>query len=402
MRLYRIDRESLALDEYWALYLATGRGNQLFEIPHGKIIESSPQVGFAGAPGWWHIWGGLGGVTHPPLYYVALRWCADLFSPNDLSTRLMSTCFGMGAVVVFFDVMRRSAGPRTALIAAGLMIFSTAQIDHSQLVRPYTMLLFFGLVLCDAIIAIDRAGLSIVRLAVLGIATAAMMLTHYFAVAAILAAGIYILIRLRGPARTKAIAAIGAGLLVALMVWGPVFWKTRHVFSIYTDYADTNIGPALIGYSILRLPTQLCLDTFDDGHWLPVILLAIFVYLSPLFRLKKSPEMLLWWLWMAAIIGLVAVTDIARHSDLIIMLRYVFLASPAIYAVVATSLPGRLNDVVAWVVLLCTAVYGVSRVQAGPKTVEDWRTMAHLINRVTEPKDVVAIIGYYKNEPAFD
>ncbi len=47
MRWYRIGRESLSLDEYWALYLATGRGSEIFEIPYGVIVDSPPKVGFA-------------------------------------------------------------------------------------------------------------------------------------------------------------------------------------------------------------------------------------------------------------------------------------------------------------------------------------------------------------------
>ena len=75
---------------------------------------------------------------------------------------------------------------------------------------------------------------------------------------------------------------------------------------------------------------------------------------------------------------------------------------PAIYVVIATSLPGRLGFVIAWVMLLSTMIYGVSRVQAGPEPTEDWKMVSHLIDRAVRPNDVVAIIGYYKDEPAFD
>ena len=47
MRWYRIGRESLSLDEYWALYLASGRGSEIFEIPYGVIVNSPPKIGFA-------------------------------------------------------------------------------------------------------------------------------------------------------------------------------------------------------------------------------------------------------------------------------------------------------------------------------------------------------------------
>jgi 4-amino-4-deoxy-L-arabinose transferase-like glycosyltransferase len=187
MRYYRVSRESLSFDEYWALYLSTARGSQLFEIPHGVIVEAPPQVDFQGAPAWWHIWSRLGTVTHPPLYYISLRWCVDLFGSSDRSIRMMSVLLGLAAVIVLFDAVRRSAGPWAALIAAALMIFSTAQIDIGQMTRPYTMLVFFGVVLCDALIAVDRSGISKLKLTIIAVATAAMALTHYFSAGAILA-----------------------------------------------------------------------------------------------------------------------------------------------------------------------------------------------------------------------
>ena len=60
----------------------------------------------------------------------------------------------------------------------------------------------------------------------------------------------------------------------------------------------------------------------------------------------------------------------------------------------ARLLPGRW-----WRVRLCTDWRDV---QVGPDPVEDWRTMAHLIDQTAGPRDVVALVGFYKTEPAFD
>lgn len=403
MRWYRIDRESLSLDEYWALYLASGRGGEVFEIPYGMIVDSPPKIGFAGAPPWRHIWTGLTSTTHPPLYHLTLRGWVDLFGERDRAIRAMSCFFGIGAAVVLFDAVRRVAGAWRGLAAAGIMIFSQAQIDFSQTARPYTMMVFLGAALCDALIAIQRKGPSAGKLAVIAGATGALMLTHYFSAGAIVGAGIYAFAILRGRSRKAVLVAMAAGLFVAAAMWGPVFWKTRHLYDAYQEFwtdADSGIGQS--ARAIATIPIRLLLDPSDPWQWFAAVPLAALVYVVPLFRLRKQPDVLLWWLWTAGTIGVVTIVDIVHHSTMVGVLRYVFLASPAVYAILATAVPGRLGGVVAGVMLMCAVVYGLARVQAGPEPVEDWRTMAHLIDRSAAPRDVVALVGFYKTEPSFD
>jgi hypothetical protein len=403
MRTYRIGKESLSLDEYWALYLATGRGSELYQIPYGVIVESPPQIGFTAAPAWWHIWTGLSSTTHPPLYHVALRWWIDLFGQGDEQLRALSALFGLASAAVLFDAVRRTNGSWPGLMAASLMIFATAQIDFSQTARPYTMLTFFGAVLCDALIAIERRGPSAIKLAAIGCATGALALTHYFATGAIVGAGIYTLISLRGRSRKAAIFAMGAGLLIAAVAWGPVFWKTRHLYDAYQDFwKDPGAGIELSGLAIAQIPIRLLLDPSADWEWLTALPLAALVYFVPVFRFQKQPHLLLWWLWILGTVGVVAAVDMVHYSTMVAVLRYVFLASPAVYAILATILRGRLGAAAAGVILLCTAVYGLARLQVGPQQAEDWKTMARLIDRTVGPRDLVVLDGFYNTEPAFD
>jgi hypothetical protein len=403
MRWYRIDKESLSLDEYWALYLATGRGSELFQIPYNVIVQSPPKVGFAGAPPWWHIWTGLSSTTHPPLYHVILRCWVDWFGQNDLPIRALSLLFGIGAVALLFDAVRRIGGPWRALAAAGIMAFAQTQIDFSQTARPYTMMIFFGALLCDALISLQQNGPSTWKWTLITAATASLSLTHYFSVGAILGASIYALAILRGPSRKSAITAIAAGILFAAIIWGPVFWKTRHLYDAYQEFwSDPNRGIIQSAREIAMIPIRLLLDPWAESRWLAALPLAILVYVVPLFRFRKYPHLLLWWLWIVGTIGVVVAVDVIHHSTMVGVLRYVFLASPAVYAILATILPGKTGGVIAALMLSCAVIFGLSRLQAGPEPAEDWKTMAHLVNHLARPRDVVAILGFYKTEPAFD
>jgi Dolichyl-phosphate-mannose-protein mannosyltransferase len=403
MRWSRIARESLSLDECWALYLATGRGGEVFQIPYNVIVESPPKVGFAGAPAWWHIWTGLSSTTHPPLYHLMLRAWVDLFGPGDLAIRAMSWLVGLGAAAALFDMTRRIAGAWRGLAAAAMMIFAPAQIDFSQIARPYTMMIFFGAILCDALIAVRKGKPSAAKLLVIAAATAALMLTHYFSAGAVVGAGIYAIVSLRGRSRKAVVWAMAAGLLVAAATWGPVFWETRHLYDAYRGFwKDPNSGIGRSLQEIVKIPIRLLLDTSDNWPWFAAIPLAALVYLVPPLLARRRGEMLLWWLWIIGTIGAVAAVDAVHHSTMVGVLRYAFLASPAVYAILATAVPGRAGAAVAGIMAICAAVYGVSRVQEGPEPAEDWRTMAHLIDRSAGPHDVIALLGYYKTEQAFD
>jgi len=399
----RIARESLTIDEYWALYLATGRGDQLFQIPCYTILNSPPNVGYTNAPSWWYIWTGLDSTTHPPLYHLILRAWVNLFGESDLATRNLSWLFGVAAVPLLFDAVRRTAGPWRALLAAAFMALAAAGSDFSQEVRPYTILVFLGCAICDILLALRQSGPSIPKLVLLALASAALALTHYFSAGAILAAGLFALVCFRGRTRMLTIASLLAGLLLAAILWGPVFWKTRHLYDSYQDFwKETGSGIGLTLRAVARTPIRLLLDPSQHWPWFTAVPLALLVFFVPIFRFRKSSDLVLWWLWAVCTIAVVVAVDFVHHTTMVGVLRYVYLASPAIYAILAVAIPGRLGFFTTAVLLLCSTVYGLSRLQTGPQPMEDWKTMAHLMDKTVGEHDLVAIVGYYPNEPAFD
>ena len=132
-------------------------------------------------------------------------------------------------------------------------------------------------------------------------------------------------------------------MLVAL-AWGPVFWKTRHLYDAYQDFwKETGSGFSLSLRAIMQTPIRLLLDPSSVWPLVHRRPLALLVFATPLLRLKKSPELLLWWLWTVCTIAVVVAVDFVHHTTMVGVLRYVFLAAPAIYAILATAIPARLR-----------------------------------------------------------
>jgi hypothetical protein len=197
--------------------------------------------------------------------------------------------------------------------------------------------------------------------------------------------------------------AMSAGLLVAAVLWGPVFLRTRAIFNevqVVRPSRETQI--AAVGRAIVMAPVQVFLD--PDGSWSPAksIPLALLVYVAPLLFFRRSPRVLFWWLWASCTIAVLAGQDLARGTILITIVRYIFILSPAVYAILATPLPGRLGILIPAVAFMCAMSFGIDRYGIGPQPTEDWRRLAQSLNRSAGPEDIVAIAGGYDRESAND
>jgi len=402
LRFYQIGGPSLWKDEIWSIEMAMGRGSVHDQLPANVIRTDQPDLtGVAGAAPWWSICTHLGGVTHPPLYFVVLRWWIDLFGTGAAATRSLSAIFSLAAIVVFFDVCRFLHGFRIALLAAILMALAVAQIDFAQDARGYTLLIFLGLCAIDFLLRIELQGVTAARLAGLAICFAAAALTHYLAAGALPALAAYAAIRLPSRARRQTLAALAAGAILTLAVWIPLFITQTHTLpslapTFLQEYRVADHAKLTV-FRIVGLPIEFLLGE-GGGESLarraPNFVLAVFLLTMalPILRLTHRRDLLLWSLWMIGVIGFVAVLDLAHETTLVGYPRYTILASPGIYAVIAAfDWPRRngLRDVLAIVFITTTAIVAVDRVKPGALPVEDWRKLAHDLDSSAAPDDLL-------------
>jgi 4-amino-4-deoxy-L-arabinose transferase-like glycosyltransferase len=342
LRIHLIDKQSLWLDEYWAVYLATGREGGsvtgVFEAPRNVLLNSPISAGFNDAPAVWHIWNGLSSVVHPPLYYLVLRGWIDVFGDSDFSTRMLSSLLSLAAVAAIFEVLRRHRGVATGLLAAAFMSFAVCQIDYSQETRPYTLIALLTILAVGSVLEIETRGLARRRLAWLFAFVFLLALTHLLAAGGITALGLYALIRLRGPARKKTILILFGAVALFVLIWAPFMWSARHAILTATVFAPANTYKQ-IPYFLLIAPQRLFLGQFyqDNPPWPIIIFLAFLVYVMPLLNRRHSGD-LLWWLWTVCSLGTIAILDWhagSHRPPMLALDRYNLIVSPAVYALVA-------------------------------------------------------------------
>jgi hypothetical protein len=114
LRLYRLEGQSIWVDEGISLHLAT----------------SSPR----------DIVADRAGNLHPPLYFFLLKGWVTLAGTRLYTARFLSVLASTLQVAAIYAVARRRLGRRTACVAAVLMTISPLSIIYGQEVRTYALL----------------------------------------------------------------------------------------------------------------------------------------------------------------------------------------------------------------------------------------------------------------------
>ena len=273
------------------------------------------------------------------------------------------------------------------------MAFAGPQIHFGQEIRGYALLMLLGVSACWAIILIEKRGPSPAQVAALGGCVLAMVLSHYFSLGGVVALFLYGLVRLRGAARVASSSPLPSPRSL------PSFPGGRSSGSSGRCSAETT-------GSTRRSPT---LPSRNCGGWrsspgrqllvtpLSSYLLAGTVSLVPLAFLRRRPDLLIWACWLGGVVAVPLGMDIAHRTLHISFVRYTFLASPAVFALIAagfTRWPSLLKHLVpAAMTLLCVWLMPVAlayTIAANP----DWKPVGVLVREEVPPGETIVFTSY--------
>lgn len=152
----------------------------------------------------------------PPLYYsVAWAW-TQVFGLGEVGARSLSALLGVALVPAAYAAARELAGTRAGLIAAGLVAVNAQLIFYSQEARAYSLLALLCTLSFWAFL-VARRETRTRGLVLWALASAAALLTHYFAAFVVVPEALLLLLWRRpvGPVAraTVAVAAVGAALV---------------------------------------------------------------------------------------------------------------------------------------------------------------------------------------------
>lgn len=166
--------------------------------------------------------------THPPFYYLLLRWWTELAGSTAFAARYLGIALSTASVAVLYALGRRAAGGAVGLVAALLLALSALHLHQTVTVRDFVAGLFFELIALYCFLRLVRRedaprargeGRSL-WLGFVAASLAALYTTYLYA-GAFLGLGLYVALRETRPALWQrwlpATAAITAGYLPWLL-----------------------------------------------------------------------------------------------------------------------------------------------------------------------------------------
>ena len=340
IELHELGRRGFVVDEVWTMEVATGRGSSHQGLPADRVLPAPDYSRLAGAPPWWRVWSHVE-ITHPPLYLVLLRGWMGLVGDSDLSGRLFSVAGSAASIALLFEIVRRQVGLGGAAWAGLLMALSAPQVEYARICRGYTLLTAVALGAALVAIAIQQHGMTRGRWWALTGAVLATLLTHYFSLGTLAALGVWAVLA-RPDLRRPLVAAWATAGAAFAVVWGPFMWRQRHLFAtddpntLFLTGADPHHAWTTLQRVVVAPMTMLWPPTSNLAAAAGAVLgVALFVLpLVPAVR-RRTPSVSLWWLWVWGTLAVVAALDVARGTNHLFYHRYMLLAGPGVYALVA-------------------------------------------------------------------
>ncbi len=192
---------------------------------------------------------------HPPLYYFLLHYWMSLVGDGDSAVRALSGLFGLLTLPLAFLAGRRFGGRYVGSLTLAFVAVSPFAVRYSSEVRMYSLMTLLGLALWMSL----EAGLrrpSWTWPVIASLLSGAILLTHYWGLAAVGAAGLWLLWARRrwvGGARVAAGRMFGALVVgsLAFLPWTPVLLdQVRHTG---TPWATAPTPPTMVVRTMVAL-----------------------------------------------------------------------------------------------------------------------------------------------------
>lgn len=330
----------------------------------------------------------------PPLYYVILHGWMELFGTTTVTVRALSGIFSVACLPLAWRVGLRLGGRTTATAVLVMMALSPFAVHYATEARMYSLAMF--LVLAGGLALANLYERPSLRLGVaVALLTGALLLTHYYALYILAAAGALLLwMSWRGEERAAArrcLAATAAGSLL-FVPWVPIFlYQAAHTGAPWGNSGrglrtviDT-LGVLVSGYR----------DAGPAPLLLAVGLIALAVFGRAVGRRRfeidligREPSRTLALLTFGALLLAVGVSAATGQA---FVPRYASIAFPGVIILLALGVASFADPrirLAALAVMVGLGLVGIQPVMANERT--QAATVAAHLRESAQPGDVVA------------
>jgi len=199
--------------------------------------------------------------VHPPLHYFALCVWFKLFGFSVLQARLLSTCFGVLAILLIYWLVRYLFESRTALLSSALLAVSQLGVMFSQEARPYALLLFLVLFSSCLFAKALREKRAVAWLGFV-LSSALMVYTHYYGALVLIAFLLYAILYRKQYALPRS-WWVGGAILI-LILYAP--WLSSGIVQQALSAPKTHSG-VNPWWAVHWWTPFTATNAFNNGKW---------------------------------------------------------------------------------------------------------------------------------------
>lgn len=357
LRLHHLSAQPLWTDELFSLQSTAGRGFWVEQLPRGVVMSPAvrpTELAAAAPPA--DIYWSQATDTHPPVYYVLLRFVREAFGSGLAALRGPSSVASVGTVVIGFisaAAMARMAGRSerpfrwfVAALAAGLCATSTPQIWYAQEARGYAIGVALVCITAATALLAKVHGWSVSRLIVAGAAAFLAVGTLYLTVIPLAAIALYLLLELPRQRRATLLLLALTALSCAL-AWGPLLLAQRHNVGLRNQWlvSATSRSPGIVASDVAVALFEQFAPLQSGSHWAAYAVAGLLILSAvPLYR--HVPASRLWLLWLGSCAAALAAADLLGNTNYLLYPRYTLLLGPPLMALAVCPMlwparPGR-------------------------------------------------------------
>ncbi len=334
--------------------------------------------------------------TTPPLYFVLAWLWAKVFGTSEAGLRSLSALLGTAAIPITYLCGRELVSRAAGLVAAALAALSPFMIWYSQEARSYMLFavlcglsfLFFARALRDP---------SHRNLAWWAVASAAAILTHFFAGFLIAPEGLWLVLAVRRRSTLVAAAAVAAVQVAVLpLAIGdtshPLSWIKAFPLSVRIKQVPVDLGLGSLYQS------SLVTDGLLGAGALALIVLTLLLVGGDRPQRRGAAIAAA----IAAVVIIVPIVLAQVGSDYVVPRNFAPAWIPlAVLLGAACTVPrARLAGAALAVVLLASFVYAGVRIGSEPQYQRpDWRGVAAALGTAAGPRAIVAYDSGFASQP---
>lgn len=368
VRLYRLDEESLWLDENitWDKIESPGLQDYISQLRTRD-------------------------TTFVPAYYAILYYFGKVSNHNVTAARALSVGFGMLTVLLVYLIARRAFGPSAGIAAMAMAAFSNTHIYYAQEVRVYAL---YAMAAMLSVWTLENAlrWPHPLRWAVHQGANALLVFSHYFGALFLITEGCYLLLFHRSSKKRLAGWFIAQALMALLLgLW--MLGIRRDVLEVTTGFLQVPRAETIeyvFSWTALYWPRSLYPIAFLSGFFLDlVLLLGVYCHWT-----RKNSEWTRERWQKTALYGLLMVLPVAVVLAScylvrpVLTLRYVLPASLLFFILVGGALGSLPTRPLRWgAVVLLACLMGAHHLEAARPYRPNLKTAGAILNQSQSPND---------------